>query len=161
MPNYYTVTRNPIARAGVIRALMRKGYVLFDGKTVSDYFRMWPAETWPVVFTRNDEAGRPPYIDLLRDLQGYKQGFPSNMVRFSPNKAHTVPNIAPMIVTASVVLPAPAKYDVTYVTADGRTGNYTVSNPIEANKDSITVYTFGRGVRTFKKNQIRRFAKVA
>jgi hypothetical protein len=158
MPNYYTVTHNPIARAGVIRALMRKGYVLFDGKTVSDYFRMWPAEQWPVVFTRDDEAGRPPYIDLL---QGYEEGLRANMVRFSPNKAHTVPNIVPMIVTASVVLPAPAKYDVTYVTNDGRTGKYTVSNPIEANKDSITVYTFGRGIRTFKKSQIRRFAKVA
>lgn len=153
MPNYYTITHNPIARAGVIRALMRKGYHLFDGKTVSDYFQMWPAEKWPVVFTRDDD-GRQPFIDLL---QRYEPGMRSDMVRFTPNLVHTVPHAD---LSKALVFPKPAKYDITYVTADGRTGDYTISNPIDANKDSITVYALGRGIRTFKKARIRRFAQV-
>lgn len=159
MPNYYLVTRNPIARAGIIRTLMRKGYRLFGNCTVSDYFNKWPANKWPVVITRSDgEFAKKPIIDLMTYVSGAN---PLMHTRISPNHADSIPVCNPTTETIPMVLPQPAKYNITYERADGDVGNYTVSNPIEANKDSITVYTFGRGVRTFKKSQIRRFAKVA
>lgn len=164
MPNYFTVTRNPIARAGVIRKLMAKGYSLFTDTngssfTVSDYFTRWPAQQWPVVIIRNDGpfAARPSI-----DMMPHVEGMPSDAIRVSPVTLAGVPNAktTPVSKCALPVFPNPAKYSIEYVKADGTVGNYTISNPIEANTDSITAYAFGRGVRTFKKPRVRSFSKI-
>lgn len=161
MPNYFTVTRNPIARAGIIRKLMAKGYALYENNTVSDYFKRWPADSWPVVMVRFDgEFANKPTIDLLQTTIG----IPANSVRVSPVKVQYFPESnSPPVVLPDIpapVFPEAAKYSLDYIKADGSEHNYTISNPIEANKDSITAYAFGRGVRTFKKCRVRRFSKV-
>jgi hypothetical protein len=165
MPNYYTATKNPIARAGIIRKLLAKGYSLYKNYTVGDYFTKWPAATNPVVMVRFDGefAGRPT-IDLL-DTEG---GIPKEYIKVSPaqidqfpslNKNGQITRTAPA--RRSPVFPAAAKYSVEYMKADGSTGNYTISNPIEATSDSITAYAFGKGVRTLKKARIQSFSKVS
>ena len=169
MPNYFTVTKNPIARAGIIRKLMAKGYTLYGKYTVSHYFNDWPAHMWPVVVVRNDAT--PPFIDLMMESQLREL---SDAVRISPSQISKFPDSpsmafakeveklcpTPKLAVAAPVFPNPAKYTISYVKADGSMGNYTISNPIEASQDSITAYAFGRGIRTFKKARVRSFSKV-
>jgi hypothetical protein len=158
---YYTSTKNPIARAGIIRQLMDKGYGLFGNLTVSDYFTRWPACVWPVVQV-DDKYG---YIDL-------RQGIPEvelpDLVLVSSKKIYSIPNFKLRIPVTSrkekleiiPVFPPSAKYGFSYRTVDGRNGYYTISNPISSNQDSITTYAFGHGIRTFKKSKIRGFCRV-
>lgn len=152
MLTYYTCTRNPIARAGVIRKLLAKGYRLSYNWTVSDYFTKWPASRWPLVVAQADG-----YINLL----------PVNIspdhtwIRFSPVTLKEVGRWSPSSLPSSTpVFPDASKYRLDYTKADGTVANYTISNPIEANQESITAYAFGRGVRTFKKAQVRSFSKI-
>lgn len=51
-------------------------------------------------------------------------------------------------------IPDPQNYLIVYKTDKGPQA-YTVSLPIEKNDDSITVYAFGHGVRTFKVDKIQ------
>jgi len=155
MPNYFTITKNPIARAGIIRKLLAKGYSLPEPYTVSDYFSKWPAQYWPVVIVRFDgEFRNKPTIDLMPSAYG----IPSGSVQVSPNEISAIPQITSP--DKSLVFPPAAKYNITYTKADGTMGNYMISNPIEANNDSITAYAFGRGVRTFVKSRVRSFSRV-
>jgi len=59
-----------------------------------------------------------------------------------------------------VAFPKPAKYWMRYQRRDGQEKMYLVSNPIEATPDTVTVYAFGSGVRSFIKDRIRRFSRV-
>lgn len=162
MPNDFTVTKNPIARAGIVRKLMSRGYSLWGKYTPQDYFAKYPAETWPVVVVRTDgEFANKPIIDLACHVLD----MPPTAVRLSPSEISTVPRVHPCCMAAPptrnkarqlprVVFPRASKYSLDYVRADGSIGNYTISNPIEATDDSITAYAFGKGVRSFKKSCI-------
>ena len=163
MPNYFTVTRNPIARAGIIRKLMTKGYSLYGKYTVSDYFQKWPANAWPVVCVRFDgEFANKPTIDLMPHIKYAMQR--RGAVQVSPRQISSIPDttqaVEPQPQHIPPAFPSAAKYSITYMKADGSIGNYTISNPIEANNDVITAYAFGRGIRTFKKARVRSFSKV-
>jgi len=161
MPNYYISTRNPIARAGIIRKLMAKGYRLFNGVDVSFVFNHFPAERWRIVLARQDTP--EPEIDLTYT----ETGIPLSFTRITLSQLNALPNLNKSNVNDKadeemepVVFPEAAKYSIDYVKADGKVGKYTISNPIESNKDSITAYAFGRGVRTFKMDRVRSFSRV-
>ena len=166
MPTFFTVTKNPIARAGIIRKLMAKGYSLYQHYTVGDYFSKWPAKDWPVIVVRSDGpfAGRPT-IDLAQT----PESLPSSFQRVSSNAGiASIPNAIdinkqaePPAPPKALVFPEPSKYSIEYMKADGSMGNYVISNPIEASNDAVTAYAFGRGVRTFKKARVRSFSKVS
>lgn len=174
MPNYYTITRNPIARAGIIRKLMAKGYSLpHNGNhqfTVGDFFSKWPAHQWPIVIVRMDGSfASRPTIDLSNN-QADVMAVDKNSIRVSPAQISTaIPHMSMAVMTqvpADAVRPAPvfpeaAKYKITYQKADGSVGDYTVSNPIEMQPDRFTTYAFGKGIKTFIKARVRDFAKVA
>lgn len=158
MSNFYIVTRNPIARAGIIRKLLKKGYRLTNGHTVSDYFTTWPAATHPVVIACGHDSD-PNYSHII-DLNqinyinlGWKQV--TNVKDIPDADCSDLKQSRP-----SPAFPEAAKYKVSYTKADGKVGDYTVSNPIEANSDNITCYAFGRGVRTFKKARVQSFSKI-
>jgi len=157
--NYYIVTRNPIARAGIIRRLMEKGYSLFGGYTVSDYFTKWPAQTYPVVLTRLNTR-KELVIDLMEMKQTNLLGADYSQVK----NVNSIPNlyksnVAAKLPNKTVAFPTATKYSLTYQKASGEVGNYTISAPIEANNESIVAYAFGRGIRTFKKSRVRSFSK--
>ncbi len=175
MPNYYTVTHNPIARAGVIRKLMAKGYKLAGTQTVSDYFKTWPAEKWPLV-TLHPFGGKEMVIDLHMSLEMYQQQMRAYEpladcwpIKVSPVTLEGIPTLVGsqasqctnlIEVSQNLVFAKPAKYTMEYQKADGTVGNYTIANPIEANDEEFKTYTFGRGVRTFKHARVRSFAKI-
>ncbi len=59
-----------------------------------------------------------------------------------------------------LVFPPDGKYRLKYTKEGGEVAEYTVSNPIESNNDSLTVYAFAKGVRTFKKSRVLEFEKI-
>lgn len=61
----------------------------------------------------------------------------------------------------ALVFPNPAKYSLIYKTKDGVVKDYTISNPIEADANKLTAYSFSRGVRSFEKKRILKFEKIA
>lgn len=147
-PAYALYAKNPITRAGIIRALIiDKGYSLYEGLTISDYFNRWPAKDWPVVLAC---ANHPHYpINLSQGL------------RF-PNAAGAkwVADISE-IPHAGLIFPKAAKYSISYRKAeDNSIGYYIISNPIEESQCSITAYAFKHGIRTFIKSRIRSFKQV-
>jgi len=171
MPNYYCSTRNPIARAGVLRKLMSMGYVLFKDPqmsaryTVSDYFTRWPAHIWPVVMVRFDGSfAKEPTIDLLQS----SHNVPSDAIKVSSATLKGIPMVSRIETVDSKpnlpVFPNPAKDSITYQKADGSVGDYVISNPIELQPDRMTCYAFGQGrksgIKTFIKDRIQSFAQV-
>ncbi len=154
MPNYYTKTKNPIARAGVIRGLMALGYIPFHNHTVSELFTAYPAKKWPVVLVRFDrkEQGKP-VIDLGTNNCKLKDA-----LYFSPVSLNLPPAFLESA-SYSPAFPESCKYKVDYTDAKGVNSEHIVSAPIDSTNDSITVYSYGRGVRTLKKARIRNFSK--
>jgi hypothetical protein len=149
--NYSIFTKKPITRAGVIRKLMSMGYPLPRNLTPSDFQQSWPARLYPYVTV--ELYGGKTIINLRAIL-------PADYYPVPVNKVY-------MIIPAFKEEPKPlnipraAKYSIQYQKADGTTGDYMISNPIEADEEKITCYAFKHGVRTFKRNQIRRFTRVA
>lgn len=146
MPGYYITNHNPIARAGIIRKLMAKGYKLYSEYTVSDYFTMFPAATHPHVILNQTR------IDLRTCVSHSEDYIKVTNVNQIPNVVD-VPGRLP-------VFPKAAKYSMEYVKSDNTLGTYVISNPIDSNSESITAYAFGRGIRTFKKSKVRSFNKI-
>jgi len=173
MALYYTSTRNPIARAGVIRALMARGYKLSCNLTVSDYFTKWPAEEFPVVVVgtlRHLIQGSSLIIDLDDgDFRDIRYADEDDISYFSPVTFEGLPTANELLrnmplsqsPVEAMVFPSAAKYNVSYEKCNGKVANYVISNPIEASTDSITAHAFGRGVRTFKKCRVRGFSRVS
>lgn len=165
MKNYYITARNPIVRAGVIRRLMEKGYSLYGDLTVSDYHACWPAHKLPVVIARNDgDFNNGPVIDLTYNIETFRRCISRTkaniqLVKVSPLSLHEIPDVKSNKESA-LVFPKAAKYSIGYRSVDGYYDSYTISNPVEETEDSITAYTFGRGIRTFKKAGIQNIVKV-
>lgn len=51
-------------------------------------------------------------------------------------------------------LPKARQYSMLYRKKCGETQAYSVSNPIEQDEETITVYAIGRGIRTFRVENI-------
>lgn len=49
-----------------------------------------------------------------------------------------------------ILIPNVQRYTLTYKNQRGEVKTYEVSPPIEKSDDSMTVYAFGKGIRTFK-----------
>lgn len=53
-----------------------------------------------------------------------------------------------------ILIPDVQRYELTYKNQKGEVKMYSISPPIEKSQDSMTVYAFGHGIRTFKFNKI-------
>ncbi|MEK6883948.1 MAG: hypothetical protein AABY22_30235 [Nanoarchaeota archaeon] len=51
-------------------------------------------------------------------------------------------------------LPPPQKFTLIYKKTKGTICTHLISAPIEANDEQFTAYSFGNGVRTFKKSGV-------
>ena len=54
----------------------------------------------------------------------------------------------------TIKLPTARKYILSYRKSNNRVYNYTISCPIEEDKESITTYAFSRGIRKFLRKNI-------
>jgi hypothetical protein len=59
-----------------------------------------------------------------------------------------------------LLVPPAAKFELQYRKKDGSIKTYTVSNPIEIDEQKITTYSFKRGIRSFRKDQIISFEQI-
>lgn len=146
MPRYYITNHNPIARAGIIRKLMAKGYKLYNDYTVSDYFTKFPAATHPHVIVNQTKIDLEAYVSHAE-------------VYVKVTNVNQIPNVVD-VPGRLPVFPKAAKYSMEYVKSDNTLGTYVISNPIDSNSESFTAYAFGRGIRTFKKSKVRSFNKI-
>lgn len=175
MANFHLVTRNWIARRGIINKLIALGYKCIGDFTPARYEKEYPASRWPVVIAVDSINGESKVIDLRRfchpltNFCGTKVS-PRQLDEMVANKKG-VAKAAQTIKTDRniVALPPAAKYDIEYVKADGKSGKYTISNPVDSNKHSITAYSFKDvrnpgskpGLKTFNKARIRSLSRIA
>ena len=90
--NYLIKTANPIARAGVIRKLMAKGYKLAGANTVSTYFTEWPAAKYPYVLVLTDGSFlKTPMIDLRASAWKTED---RNLATVQWNLVHMIPTVS-------------------------------------------------------------------
>lgn len=183
---FFRITaRNPIVRAGIIRMLLKLGYVLPMNCTISSFHKGFPASRWPcVIFAQLHE---PTFLQGTMDLSlekvlpDYTSG--QTIKNFSLSKkslaeipradnvTHNTAHIEqeppisnkaankPSGFNPSFVLPPASKYNITYTKKDGSVEQYTISNPLEVNEVNFTAYAFGKGVRSFNKDRVLSFAK--
>ena len=56
--------------------------------------------------------------------------------------------------TTTFTIPTPRKFRLKYRTSANETKDYEISNPISKTDKTFTAYAFGRGIRSFRLDQI-------